>query len=427
MRFFRDQHGVALPLALFVLLALSGFLLAFISMAGMDPTIAANLNDTTRARYMAETGMEWAFDQLIQQTAQNPSTNFSAVVSAILGPPNNGVMATNMPLPGLTPTSGTFSVTIRNDNLANDSQITGQPVDPGGATNDTNSVVIITATGTFNGMTRQIQQVMSHVDLNIPAAVDLPGVGTNTSFNGNAFTITGNDTNIDGTPGACASLWGIGVADTATEQVVQNSLSRQQKDNVTGRPQAAGPGLGDNTIAPDLTLTPAQIAKFVNVVKPYADMTLQSSAANHLSYQNLGNSCASNFNDSNCWGTSSNPKGVYIKGTQDPAQAFYALSVSGTSTGAGILIIEDGDLSVQGNFRWEGLILITGQYVGLSYGGGGKQTIYGGVVVNETANINTEIEFQAGGNPKVAYSCQALNNALKNNRRLFRLSSWREQ
>ncbi len=425
MRSCQGQRGAALPLALIALVALTGLVLVFVSIAGIDPAISANLHDTTRARYMAETGMEWAFDQLIQQTAQDPNLSFQAVVNAILGPPNSGVMANGMLLPGLAATTGTFSVTLRNDNQPGDDQITGQPVDPGGATNDTNSVVILTATGTFNGVTRQIQQVMSHVDLTIPGALDLPGVGTNTSFSGNSFTITGNDTNLNDSPGTCPSTWGIGVADTATETRVQSSLSQQQKDNVTGKPQGPGPGQGDNTIAPDLSLTPAAIAKFVNVVKPYADISLQASAQNPVVYQNLGNSCAANANDPNCWGTTSNPKIVYIKGTLDPAQAFYAVSISGTSTGTGILIIEDGDLSVRGNFRWEGPIIITGQYVGLFYGGGGNQTIYGSVIVNETANVNSQVEVDALGNAKVVYSCQALNN-VKNARRLFRLSSWRE-
>ncbi len=423
MKSIREDRGTALPLALVALVALTGLVLVFMSMAGMDPAISANLNDTTRARYLAETGMEWAFDQLIQQTAQDPTSSFQAVVNAILGPPSNGVMANGMSLPGLPATSGTFSVTLRNDSQPGDDQITGQPVDPGA--NDTNSIVILTATGTFNGVTRQIQQVVSHVDLTIPGALDLPGVGTNTSFSGNSFTITGNDTTLNDSPGTCPSTWGIGVADTATENLVQSSLSQQQKDNVTGKPQNPGPGLGDNTIAPDASLTPAAIAKFVNAVKPYADMTLQASASNRLQYQNIGNTCASSLNDSNCWGTRSNPKIIYVKGTLDPGQAFYALSLSGTSTGAGILIIEDGDLSITGNFRWEGVILITGQYTGLLYGGGGNQTIYGGVVVNETANVNTQVEFDAAGNAKLVYSCQALNN-VRNMRRLFRLSSWRE-
>lgn len=428
----RDQRGVALPLSLIVLVALVGLVMVFLSMAGTDPAVSANLSDTSRARYVADAGLEWAFDQLVQRTIQDPNGDFRVVTNAILGPPNNGVMATSLSLPGLPATSGTFSVTLRNDNQAGDSQITGQPAcnaqgasDCGGATNDTNSVIILTATGTFNGATRQIQQVVTHVDLNFPGAIYLPGVGTNTAFSGNSFTITGNDTKLDDTPGACAPVWGIGVADAPTESRVQSSLSQQQKDNVTGKPQSAGPGLGDNTIAPDALLTPAQITKFVNAVKPYANLSLQADAANHLSYQGLGNTCATNWNDTNCWGTRSNPKIVYIKGSLDPQQAFYAVSISGQSTGAGILIIEDGDLSITGDFRWEGPVIITGQYVGLFYGGGGNQTIYGSIIVNETANVNSEVEVDSRGNAKVVYSCQALNNA-RNARRLFRLASWRE-
>jgi len=421
MRAFKDQHGVALPLSLFVLVALVIALLVFVSMSGTEPQVSSNLSDTTRARYAADGGIEWAFDQLVLN-----NQNWSNVLAT-----NNGQMATNMALPGLAGTFGTFSVTVRNDNLAGDTQITGQPVDPGDAVTDTNEVVVLTSTGSYNGVTRQIQQVVTHSNLLAPGALNLPGLGNNTIFSGNSFTISGNDTNLDDTPGAgipgtCApSVSGIGTADVATETAVEGSLSRQQKDNVTGKPQYAGAGLGDNTIAPDPTLTPAAIAKFVNAVKPYADMSLQASGSNRLSLTNLGDTCGTNPNDANCWGTRSNPKIVYVSGTVDPAQAYYALSISGKSTGAGILIIEDGDLSVTGDFRWEGIILVTGQYVGLRYGGGGNQTIYGGVVVNETQSANAEVEVDAAGNPKLLYSCQAINN-LRNMRRLFRLTSWRE-
>lgn len=426
MRSIEAQRGVAFPLALFALVMLTGLLLVFVSMGGMDTTIAANLDDVTRGRYAAESGLEWAFDQLVAAAAQ--PNGWSTVLST-----NSGQMAIGMPLPGATGALGTFSVTVRNDNLPNDNLLTGQPVDPGGPNTDTNRVVILTSIGTYNGATRQLQQVVSHPDLTVPGGVNLPGpVGTNTSFSGNSFTITGLDTNLDGTPGAgipglCpGTVWGISVANAATENTVQASLSNQQKDNVTGKPQQnPGPSYGDNTIAPDLSLTPAQIQKFVDAVRPYADISLQASGANKLSYQNLGNTCAANPSDPNCWGSTSNPKIVYVKGTVDPAQAFYAMSISGTSTGSGILILEDGDLNVTGNFRWEGLIIITGQYVGLRYGGGGNQTIYGGVVVNETASVNSEVEVDAMGNPKVAYSCQALQN-VKNARKMFRAANWRE-
>ncbi|MBI4588029.1 MAG: hypothetical protein HY725_04280, partial [Candidatus Rokubacteria bacterium] len=200
-----------------------------------------------------------------------------------------------------------------------------------------------------------------------------------------------------------------------------------QKDNVLGKKQdPAGSGSGDNTIAPSTALTSTQIQKFVDAVKPYADISLNASSTQQLSYQNLGDSCSTDWNSSNCWGTQATPKVVYVKGTVDPAQQFYALTVTGTSTGAGILIIEDGDMSIAGNFRWEGLILITGQYTGLRYGGGGNQKVYGGVVVNETAAINTQVEVDASGNAQVYYSCQALSNAMNKNRKLLSLRSWKE-
>jgi len=423
MRAFKDQHGVALPLSLFVLVALVIALLVFVSMSGTEPQVASNLSDTTRARYVADGGIEWAYDQLLLQWVA-PGVNTLLAT-------NTGTMATNMTLPGLPAANGTFTVTVRNDNLPNDNLITGQPVDVGGPTNDTNNVVILTSTGTYNGITRQIQLVVTHLDMNIPGALNLPGVGTNTVFSDDSFIVSGNDTNLDdtpgaGTPGCPASVWGVSVANAAIETLVQNSLNAERKQHIVGNKQnPALPGVGDNTIAPDASLTPAMIANFVAAVKPYADITLNASATNRLVYQNIGNTCSSNLNDANCWGTHANPKIVYIKGTLDPAQAFYALTVGGTSsTGAGILIVEDGDVSLSGYLHWEGLIVITGQYVGLRYTGE-RPNIYGGVIVNETANANSEVEFQANANLGIHHSCQALDN-VRNARRMFRASSWRE-
>jgi Tfp pilus assembly protein PilX len=421
----RNERGVAFPLALFALLMLTGLLVVLLTMGGMETSVATNLDDVTRARYAAESGIEWGFDQLVLAAALPNGWNNLLATSS-------GQMATGMPMPGLAAAFGTYSVTVRNDNLPNDNLLTGQAVDPGTATTDTNRVVILTALGTYNGATRQLQQVVSHPDVILPGGVNLPGpVGTNTSFSGNSFTISGNDTNLDdtagaGIPGVCPPVvWGISVANAATENIVQASLSNQQKNNVTGKPQYGGPGIGDNTIAPDGALTPAAIQNYVDAIRPYADISLQANGTSQLSYQSIGNTCGVSLNDPNCWGTRANPKVVYVKGSVDPAQAYYAMKISGTSTGAGILIIEDGDLSITGNFRWEGLILITGQYVGLFYGGGGNQTIYGGVIVNETASNNSEVEVDARGNAKVMYSCQALQN-IKNMRKMFRAANWRE-
>src|SRR3990172_1900730 len=60
IRAVRGEKGVALPLALFALLMLTGLLAAFLTMSGMEPSMAANLNDVVRARYVAEAGGGWA-------------------------------------------------------------------------------------------------------------------------------------------------------------------------------------------------------------------------------------------------------------------------------------------------------------------------------------------------------------------------------
>ncbi len=84
LRAIRNERGVALPLALFALVMLSGLLLAFLTMSGMEPRIAANLNDVTRARYAAEAGlqetMNWFINSSASPTQYSPpsGTQFSS-------------------------------------------------------------------------------------------------------------------------------------------------------------------------------------------------------------------------------------------------------------------------------------------------------------------------------------------------------------
>ena len=428
----RNEKGVALPLALFALMMLSGLLLAFLSMAGMEPSIAANLSDATRARYLADGGIEWAFDRLVTAPMTGPGS-WDDILK------NGGTMATDQTFPGLPVTAGIFTVTIRNDNQAGDNQITGLPACPtsaplcspdggvagGNPTTDSNGVLIVTATGTYNGVQRQIQVVMTAPPA-FPGGLFLPGIGSNTSFSGNAFEISGHDTNLDDSRGACSSVYGIGVANTATEGTVQTSLTAQQKDNITGRKQDdAGLEWGDNTIAPDDSFTPAQIRKLVEAAKQKAQVSSHSTKTKPLHYTSVGDTCAADWDHPNCWGTRDRPKIIYVKGAVDPTASFNALTISGTSTGTGVLIVEDGDLRIDGDFRWEGLIIVTGKYVGLRYGGGGGQTTYGGIVINEEKSFTPNLEVDSRGNAKIRYSCAALNTA-RSMRGLYSLRSWRE-
>ncbi len=206
-RTVRNERGVALPLALFALVMLTGLLLAFLTMAGMEPEMAANLTEVARARYVADAGIEWAFDQLVTNTSWN---NVLLGTDLVAGTADDGLLLNNQTLPAPLNNAnfGTFTVRVRNDNQSGDAALTGLPAcnAPGviaasdcgpnlpTATNDNNGAVIVTATGTYRGITRQIQVVLRRVNLPpFPGSYSAPGAQADLSFSNANFIIDGRD------------------------------------------------------------------------------------------------------------------------------------------------------------------------------------------------------------------------------------------
>jgi len=351
-RTVRDERGVALPLALFALMMLSGLLLAFLSMAGMEPSIAANLNDVTRARNLAEAGIEWAFDALAA------APNLNGLLTT-----NGGVMATNLPLPGLTAAYGTFSVSVRNDTQGGDAQITGMPPDPGGPTTDLNNAVIVTATGTYHGVTRQIQVAMSGL-WDLPAAIYDPNVDFvaaccgNVAFGGGNWQISGNDTNLDGTPGAGAAKLGIGYTDASDVADALSALGAKLS-KVQGGVAQVNPVPWHLTV-PSLTALFTQLAA-------QADQVVTAGYNGDLT----------------------KPDGS-PQVTLADLSAGGQLKLQGNTVGRGILLVKGGPgqnnndalFAMDGNARFEGLIIICCNTAGGTYDAEiqGNSKIFGGVV-----------------------------------------------
>ena len=127
-----NERGVALMLALVILLTLTGLVLAFLSVSAFEPQISRNQSDTTRARFVADAGIEYAYDTLASNilTWNNYLVGATCTTGAVLG-------AANTTLPGLSAANGTFTVRVRNDCNAGDNKFTGVVVEAGGnATND---------------------------------------------------------------------------------------------------------------------------------------------------------------------------------------------------------------------------------------------------------------------------------------------------
>jgi len=417
MTMWTNQRGTVLPVTLMIVLLLTTLAVAVTSLGMTEPQIASNLTDSARARAVAEAGLEVAYLQVVN------AATFTALIASA---PSSGevALATNATLPGLTSAYGTYSVVVRNDYRNGDNLITGVAMEAS-ATADTNDRLILRATGTAGKATRTIQVMVKRTNLPpITGALMFPGNDANTYFSGNSFTVSGNDTNLDGTTGTCSSVYGISTTTSSNETIVQNSLASNQKDNVTGKKQSSsGTANGDNVIGPDAALTQPLIQNFIAEAKRNADVSYYSPSPSGLSFSSIGSSsCATNWSSSTCWGTADKPKIVYIEGPPDPTSAFSAAQFSGNVEGHGILIVKDGDMLVTGNFTWYGLVIVTGQWVGVGFKG--TTNVYGAVMSNETAT-DPLYEGVFYGDADVRYSCQGIELA-KAVRGLVSMSSWQE-
>lgn len=425
--------------SLITLLSLSGLVLAMLSMSALEPRIAQNLADSTGARFLADSGLEWAYDQIVT-SGTSWGTLLAGSTAATCNAGAQGVLVgqANATLPGLSAVRGTYTVRVRNDCQPNDTMMTGQAAleTAANAATDTNGRVIVEATGTVNGSTRTLAAVLVKAQVpTLDAALAFPGVQADVNFNGSTFTIDGRDTKITDTVGSPTGtsdpVFGITTAIAGNTANVQTNLANNQQNEVWGKnPLGSGIVHGDAAVATDGALTSQAVTDFINQVKSLADITINSSSASPYSTTNVGSTCAANWSGTNCWGTDAKPKIVYVKGAlANSSEQFTSLSVSGTSTGTGILVIENGNVDITGDFGWHGPIIITGNNVGLAYRGAGNSAIYGAIVVNELRNDGVvNLEGDIRGNAKIAYSTEALDlvkNALS--RRLAQMTSWREK
>src|SRR5437899_3056312 len=190
----RNEQGVALILAIMVLLCLTGLVLSYLSVSALEPQISRNLSDGTRLRYLAEAGIERGYNLLTKTGDWN-----TVLVGATVGAPWVALTGlTNAAITAAT-NGGTFSVTVRNDNGAADTPFTGlsnttvPPMDSS-PTAESNGVLIMRSTATFNGATKTLEVVVRRTLLpSFPGAVNTPGRQDDTYINTTAFTFDGRD------------------------------------------------------------------------------------------------------------------------------------------------------------------------------------------------------------------------------------------
>ncbi|HME92900.1 MAG TPA: PilX N-terminal domain-containing pilus assembly protein [Methylomirabilota bacterium] len=467
-----NERGVALPLAMILLMVLTLLTITFMTLGAVEPQISRNLSDGARARQLAESGIEWGLSQLAGKAFDDSTLLGSSLTT---GGVNCGtgitckVLVTGQTLPGLTSSAGTFTVTLRNDlnSLTTDQALigSGNPLDTSTSV-DNNKIVILKSTGSFNGASKTITAVVQRGNLPINAAVSLPGVQGDTYTEeppcSGCYSVDGRDwkdSDSGTSPTGTGSLkYAMTAATNAIETIAQNGFDNLNKRNylhgktdgdgygssTDGSNLTGATGNGRNTIANDSTLTPQLITKFMqNLASNPSTQILESTQAcqypasggDHdkpegIKMQSTGtpnvvtvtNNCggAQQINQTVSLGSSTSPTMLYVRGQYDPDSLFRGLTVDGTNpiTGYGILVVEDSDLAFfqTGNFRWNGIVLLTGRNNSSAFLGNSNTEIRGALIVNETnpgeVSGFSEFSVKTEGNMKIRSSKENIDRAL---------------
>ncbi|HXU91393.1 MAG TPA: hypothetical protein VFQ62_21295 [Methylomirabilota bacterium] len=141
-------------LALIVLVGVSVMTLALLSIARLEPLISRNHVDLVRARYLAEAGIEHAFDVL----ARNAGTWSQYLPGATCA---TGALLADATVPH-APSDGHFAVSLRNDCAPGDERLTGAPLDgAGNATHDANGTILAISVGIVGRTTQTVTAAIS--------------------------------------------------------------------------------------------------------------------------------------------------------------------------------------------------------------------------------------------------------------------------
>ncbi len=222
--------------------------------------------------------------------------------------------------------------------------------------------------------------VRSDIPSTAPGAVYLANdQATNATFKGDAFSIDGNDHNYTGGAGPAPPVPGLSTRNAANTQEAIGSLSDQQKDDIRGL------GFSSSPLTPSIMTSPAapSIAQMNQIIDdllalpsvvPYGD---------------------NNINGHADFGTNAAPQISHFTNTGG-----VTIKANGDAHGAGIMIVE-GDLTIQGNLNFNGLILVRGTTSVQVTEVIGNATLYGSLWTQD-------IDLNVGGSAIVNYSTQAL-------------------
>jgi hypothetical protein len=387
---FRDQRGVALPMALLALLILSTLVIAFALLATSEPLIATNQKLVAQARAVTETGVEraiWALNLGFTNPADTNGIPYPLVGTA--PPPYDG--NTLIPISVNGTQIGVAFVTVTQGTNLNERNVVAVGWAP-------------TNAGSGSKAHQKIQATVSRFIFSAtppPAALTVQG----------QINITGN-TNIDSRPdqscGAKDGTWSVG------STAVGGSGDVYGADGNDTEGESAPSGITDvKQNVPTSAFAPFILKnQDLNTLKAMAKAagTYYSGAGVSSLTFNAGNLLPNGiiFVDT-VSGLNVDVNGANTTATSDLA----SVSIHGNAPAdpSGIfrgMIIVAGTLSISGDFHGRGLVYSVNDLV---YTGTGTGLIEGAVMSQNIRDVSsTTIDTNTGGNSSIIYNCGYASN-----------------
>ncbi|HEX6589351.1 MAG TPA: pilus assembly PilX N-terminal domain-containing protein [Longimicrobiales bacterium] len=264
------------------------------------------------------------------------------------------------------------------------------------------SVGTVTRGGRYAGASRRVGTVARTMEIRFPMTAALTTFG-GISLRGNAL-ISGIDTN--------PNVW----QDSMCDETALRESGIRTSVGATVQRDGSVEIYGDPAIEPDPTLDIGEFEDFGDI-----DLAELRSMATHLlsggSFAPVptftGTAC--NTSDRNNWGDPTPPDNdcssyfpvIYSRGS---------LTLGGGGIGQGVLVVE-GDMTVNGNFEFYGIVIVTGVFN--NNRGSGNAEIHGTLLTKNNADIEDNSDMR--GTPVIQFSTCSVDRAIQENDALSRL------
>lgn len=238
----------------------------------------------------------------------------------------------------------------------------------------------VTSTGSFGTSQRRIATYLGFVRY-LPAisgAMTFTNPASTIEISGTPY-ISGTNTNLNGTA-AGGDVFGMTMAPPGTLANLTGELSPSEGAHVVGATTSPSAGVS----------APIDVPAIVDFARNSASIVITNSNVSGIDY-----------------GTLAAPVVAYREGD---------VRIQGNSSGHGLLVV-NGDLNLAGTFRWNGIVVCTGQLTA----GAGTAQIYGAVIMGPSSPGARMV-----GTLDIRYSTEGINLAERVLGRYAAFNGWQE-